>query len=210
MSLFSSDYLSQTLKQRHIHFIFTTLGVHADIQVEVRKEAIIKIHGQWMNQDLTILEKEFSTILTNILMTLKGGNPGHAGILMHPARYLLTTGFPFANPANPGNYPANVPENAAAGVRARAEVEHKEEVRKYETFQEIVQATKDIILEPVDHEYLLEIEDEILVFFNQMPTNMMNHLRNSGGVLDFVDTKTLLAELDGKWDTSKFQQIYFN
>jgi hypothetical protein len=129
---------------------------------------------------------------------------------MDPARYLLTAGVAFANPANPGNYPANVPGNAAAGVRARAEAEHKEEVKEYETFQGVMQATKDIILEAVDPEYLLEIKDEILGFLNQTPTDMLNHLRNRGGALDFADTKTLLAERDGEWDASEVPQLYFN
>jgi hypothetical protein len=44
------------------------------------------------------------------------GNHGHAGIIVDPAKYLLTAGVPFVNPANPGNYPANVPGNAAQGV----------------------------------------------------------------------------------------------
>jgi hypothetical protein len=128
---------------------------------------------------------------------------------MEPTRYLLTTGVPFNNPANPGNYPLTVAGNAAAGVRARAEAEHKEEVREYETFQGVIQATKDI-LEAVDHEYLLEIEDEILGFLNQTPTDMLTHLRNRGGALDFADTKTLLAERDGEWDASEVPQLYFN
>ena len=57
------------------------MGVRADIREEVRKETVTKIHGQPTNHDLTILEKELITILTNILMTLGGGNHGHAGIL---------------------------------------------------------------------------------------------------------------------------------
>ncbi len=73
-----------------------------------------------------------------------------------------------------------------------------------------MQATKDIILEAIDHEYLLKIEDEILDFLNQMPTNMLNHLHNRGGALDFADTKTLLAERDGEWDASKAPQLYFS
>ena len=97
---------------------------------------------------------------------------------MEPARNLLTAGVPFNNPANPGNYPLTVAGNAAAGVRARAEAEHKEEVREYETFQGVNQATKDILLEAVDHEYLLEIKDKILGFLNQTPTDMLTHLRN--------------------------------
>jgi len=186
------------------------MGVRADIRNEVRKETVTKIHGQPTNKDLTILEKELIAILANIPTTLGGGNHGHAGILMEPARYLLTTGVPFNIPANPGNYPANVAGNAAAGIRARAEAEHKEEVKEYETFQGVVQATKDIILEAVDPEYLLEIEDEILGYLNQTPTDMLNHLRDRGGALDFADTKTLLSERDGEWDASEVPQLYFN
>ena len=186
------------------------MGVRADIREEVRKETVTKINGQPTNHDLTILEREMIAILANIPTTLGGGNHGHAGILMDPARYLAIAGVPFNNPANPGNYPANIAGNVAAGVRARAEAEHKEEVREYETFQGVMQATKDIIMEAVDHEYLLEIEDEILGFLNQTPTDMLTHLRNRGGALDFADTKTLLAERDGEWDTTKVPQIYFN
>jgi len=186
------------------------MGVRADIREEVRKETVTKIHGQPTNQDLTLLEKELIAILANIPTTLGGGSHGHAGIVMDPARYQLTTGAAFVNPANPGTYPAGVPNNAAQGVRARAEAEHKELVKEYETFQGVVQATKDIILEAVDNEYLLEIEDEILGFLNITPTDMLTHLRNRGGALDFADTKTLLAERDGEWDASEVPQIYFN
>ena len=186
------------------------MGVRAHIREEVRKETVTKIHGQPTNHDLTILEKEVIEILANIPTTLGGGNHGHAGIIMNPARYLVIAGVPFNNPANPGNCPANVAGNAAAGVRARAEVEHKEQVKEYETFQGVVQATKDIILEAVDHEYVLEIEDEILGFLNQTPTDMLTHLRNRRGAFDFADTKTLLAERDGEWDASEVPQLDFN
>ena len=186
------------------------MGVRADIREEVRKETVTKIIGQPTNQDLTLLEKELIAILANIPTTLGGGGHGHAGIIMDPARYLATAGAPFVNPANPGTYPAGVPGNAAQGIRARAEAEHKEHVKEYETFQGVVQATKDIILEAVENEYLLEIEDEILGYLNQTPTDMLTHLRNRGGGLDFADTKTLLAERDGEWDASEVPQIYFN
>jgi len=84
-------------------------------------------------------------------------------------------------------------------------------VREYETFQGVIQATKDIFMEAVDHEYLLEIEDEILGFLNQTPTDMLtHHLRNRGGALGFADTKTLLAERDREWDANEVPQLYFN
>jgi hypothetical protein len=183
------------------------VGVKADIREEVRKEMATKIHGQPTNQDLMTLEKELIAILANIPTTLGGGNHGHAGIIIEPARYLLMMGrVAFANPVNSGTYPANVLGNAMVGVRARAEVEHKEFIREYETFQGVVQTTKDIILEAINHEYLLEIEDEILGFLNQMPTDMLTHLWNCGGAPDFVDTKTLLAERDREWDASEVPQ----
>jgi hypothetical protein len=62
----------------------------------------------------------------------------------------------------------------------------------------------------VDHDYLLEIEDDTLGFLNQMPRSTINHLRSQGRALDFVDTKTLLAERDAEWDVSEVPQIYFN
>jgi hypothetical protein len=78
--------------------------------------------------------------------------------------------------ANPGTYPVNIPGNAVAGVQASAEAEHKEFVREYKTFQGVIQAIKDIILEAVDHKYLLKIENNILGFLNQTPNDMLTHL----------------------------------
>jgi hypothetical protein len=91
------------------------MGVRANIREEVQKEMVSKINGQPTNKDLTVLEKELIAILANIPTTLDGGNHGHAGIIIEPTRYLLMMGgVDFVNPANPGTYPANVPENAAA------------------------------------------------------------------------------------------------
>ncbi len=142
------------------------MGVRAEIREEVRKETVTKIHGQPTNQDLTILEKELIAILANIPTTLGGGNHGHAGIIIETEKYLqLTGGITFDIPVNPGIYPTNVAGNAPTGMRAQVEAEHKEAIKEYETFQGVMQATKDIILDAVDPEYLLEIEDEILGFF---------------------------------------------
>jgi hypothetical protein len=95
-------------------------------------------------------------------------------------------------------------------MQARVEAEHKEFVQEYKTLQGFVQATKDIILETVNQEYLYEIKDKTLGFLNQTPNDMLTNLRNCGRALDFADTKTLLAERDSKWDASIVPQIYFN
>ncbi len=89
-------------------------------------------------------------------------------------------------------------------------MEHKEFVREYKTFQGVIQATKDISLKAVDDKYLLEIEEKKFRFLHQTPNDILTHLQNQGGALNFADTKTLLAERDGEWDASEESQIYFN
>jgi hypothetical protein len=138
------------------------------------------------------------------------GNHGHAGLIVDATKYLRMAGVVFITPPNPGNYPAGLAVNAAAGTRARAEAEHKEDVAQYEIFKGVEQALKDIILKAVEHDYLIEIEDDTLGVFNQTPRQMINHLKARGGTLDFADTKTLLAERDTEWDLSKNPQVYFN
>jgi hypothetical protein len=47
--------------------------------------------------------KKLIAILPNISTMLGGGNHGHVGIIIEPARYLLMMGgVAFINPANPG------------------------------------------------------------------------------------------------------------
>ena len=122
----------------------------------------------------------------------------------------MTAGIAFAGPANPGVYPAGLAANAAATVHARAEAEHKELINQFETFEGVCQGVKDLILEAVDNEYLIEIEHETLGFLNQTPRQMLDHLLARGGALDFADTKELLTERDGEWNVSENPQLYFN
>ncbi len=72
----------------------------------------------------------------------------------------------------------------------------EEHLAQYKSFKRVKQALKDIILEAVEHGYLLEIEDNTLGFLNQTPRQMIDHLKVRGGALDFADTKTLLTERD--------------
>jgi hypothetical protein len=71
---------------------------------------------------------------------------------------------------------------------------HKELVTQFEILAGVKQALKDIIIQAVESNYLLEIEDETLFFSNQTPRTMLDHLCNRGGALDFADTKSLLAK----------------
>ena len=186
------------------------MGKQAETRDELRKESVTKIHGQPTDQDITALEKEPIAIAASIPTTLGGGNHGHAGLIVDATKYLPMIGVAFVIPPNPGIYPAGLAANAAAGTRARAEAEHKEEVAQYKILKGVEQALKDIIFEAVESDYLMEIEDDTLGFLNQTPRQMINHLKARGGALDFADTKTLLAERDMEWDLSENPQVYFN
>jgi hypothetical protein len=182
------------------------MEIQADTQDELKKESATKIHGQPTSHDLTILEKELIAILAAIPTALGGGN-GHARMIMEAGTYTTMTGrTAFVNPANPGIYTAGLSANAVTGTRARAEAEHKELITQNETYKGICQGAKDLILEAVNNEYLIEIKHETLGYLNLSPREMINHLRNRGGTLGFADTKTLLAERDGKWDASKINE----
>ncbi len=108
----------------------------------------------------------------------------------------------FTNPPHPGIYPAGLATNAAAGTWAREEAEHKKCLTQFEIFKGVEQALKDFILEAVEHDYLMEIEDKALGFLNQMPRQMIDHLKARGGALDFTNTKTLLAKRDTEYNIS--------
>ncbi len=139
--------------------------------------------------------------------TLRGGGHRHARIIIKPAKYfLMTGGTAFIAPANPGNYSAGLAVNAGA----REEAMHKELIAQIKILARVEQALKDIIIEAVKSGYLLGIEDKTLGFLNQTPRLMLNHLRNRGGTLDFVDNKTLLAERDQEWDAGEVPMLQFN
>jgi hypothetical protein len=62
----------------------------------------------------------------------------------------------------------------------------------------------------VDNEYLAEIEHKTLGYVNQTPRQMLDHLLNLGGALDFANIQELLAKRDGEWNVNKKPQLYFN
>jgi hypothetical protein len=140
------------------------MGLSAETRDNLRKESVNKIHGQPTDHDITTLEKEQVSIAASIPSGLGGGNHGHAGIIVEMTKYLAMAGVAFNNPIHPGIYPAGLAAHAAAGTQAREEAEHKEFLAQYEIFKGVKQALKDIILDVVEHDYLLEIEDDTLGF----------------------------------------------
>jgi hypothetical protein len=101
------------------------MGLLAKACDKVRKESVNKIHGQLTDHDTTTLKKELVSIAASIPSGLRGGNHGHAEIIVETTKYLTMAGVAFNNPIHPGIYPAGLAANAAAGTQAREEAEHK-------------------------------------------------------------------------------------
>ena len=58
--------------------------------------------------------------------------------------------------------------------------------------------------------YLIKIEHDTLGILNRTPRQMLEHLLDRGGALNFADTKNLIGKRDGEWNINKNPQIYFN
>jgi hypothetical protein len=46
----------------------------------------------------------------------------------------------------------------------------------------------------MENEYLIKIEHDTLGFLNKAPRQMLEHLLDRGGALDFANTKNLIAK----------------
>jgi hypothetical protein len=68
----------------------------------------------------------------------------------------------------------------------------------------------DLVLKAIDEDYLLEIKHERVAFLNVMAAQMLTHLRNRWGVVDFVVIATLMAECDAPWSVDEVPTLYFN
>ena len=174
----------------------------------VAESAVMKIHGQPTNQDLERLSEELIAIASNIPSELGGGLQGHAGLIQDAATYdLIAPGTPFIFPANPGVYPQG---NFPAAQRGQREAEHKAQVTTFLTCVGVSKGLKDLILKAVDEDYILELRAEGNAYLNVSPLQMLTHLRDRWGTMDFVDITSLLAEMDLPWNVAEVPQIYFN
>jgi hypothetical protein len=174
--------------------------VQSDIQKTVAEQAVTKVNGQPTCNDLNLLDKEITAIAASIPTVLGGGLNGHAGMLLSNADYAtIVPGTPFVPPANPGVYPIGV----TAANCVRMEAEHKEQIKVFETCTGVGMEKKDLILKAIDKDYLLG-------FLNVTATQMLTHLHNCWGVIDFVDIMVLMAECDVPWNVAEVPTIYFN
>jgi len=169
---------------------------------------VTKIHGQPTNQDIDILDDELTAIASSFPSELGGGLHGHAGLVKNDADYeIFAPGTPFVVPANPGVYPLG---NIPAAQRGQREAEHKALQTQFQTCIGASKGLKDLILQAVDEDFLLELRAEGIAYLNVTPLQMLTHLRDRWGTMDYVDITSLLAECDTPWNAAEVPTKYFN
>ena len=169
---------------------------------------VTKITGQPTTQDLDLLDEELTAIASSFPSELGGGAHGHAGLVKTIADYeIFAPGTPFNVPANPGHYPAGpIP----AAQRSQREHEHKALVIQFQTCMGVSKGMKDLILQAMEEDFVLELRDQVTAYLNVTPLQMLTHLRNRWGAMDFVDITALLAECDLPWNAAEVPTKYFN
>jgi len=139
---------------------------------------------------------------------LGGGLHGHAGLVKSVADYeLIAPGTPFIFPANPGVYPQGV---IPAAQRPQREAEHKALIAQFQTCVGASKGLKDLVLKAVEEDYLLELRAVGIAYLNVTPLQMLTHLRNRWGTMDYVDITALLTECDAPWNAAEVPEKYFN
>ena len=174
----------------------------------VAEYTVTKIQGQPTNRDIDRLEDELIAIASSFHSELGGGLHGHAGLVKSVADYeLIAPGTPFIFPANPGVY---LPGAIPAAQRPQREAEHKALVAQFQTCIGASKGLKDLILKAVDEDFLLELRAVGIAYLNVTPLQMLTHLRNRWGTMDYFDITALLAECDQPWSAAEVPEKYFN
>ena len=175
---------------------------------DVAEREVTKVHGQPSNQDLDLLENELLRIASSIYSELGGGAHGHAVLLLSDVDYAaMAPGTPFVVPPNPGLYPAGpIP----AAQRPQREAEHKNLIKQFQTCVGVAKGLKELILQAIEEDFVLELRAEQTGYLNVTPLQMMTHLRARWGALDFIDINVLMAECDSTWSPAEVPTKYFN
>ncbi len=110
-------------------------------------------------------------------------------------------------PANPGVYPLG---NIPAAQQGQREAEHKALVAQFQTCVGASKGLKDLILQAVDKDFLFELQAEGIAYLNVTPVQILTHLHDRWGTMDFVDITALLSECDTPRNAAEVPTKYFN
>ena len=83
-------------------------------------------------------------------------------------------------------------------------------IAQFQTCVGASKGLKDLVLKAVEEDYLLELRAVGIAYLNVTPLQMLTHLRNRWGTMDYVDITALLTECDAPWNAAEVPEKYFN
>lgn len=185
------------------------MGIKQDIETSLKDYSFTKIDGQPSDEDVTNLVREMTEMLASVPTTNGGGSHGHIGMIIEDAEYrtFSTGNQPFVVPTNPGPYPTTVDPDPA--TRERQVAEHKAEKEEFDTYLGVLNAARQHVIRAVDPEWLEAIRSPTLGFAHLTLRDIIDHLRDAGGDLDYMDVADLIAELTKPWEVSEHPATKF-
>ena len=179
------------------------MGIREEIEKDIGDKTVTRIVGQPSERDVTLLRKELGKMAGSVKTKLGGGKHGHLGLVIPEDKYKAIShqNKTFDIPAHPGDYPESV--SADAATREKEVAEHKASKRTCEKCDAVHEFLKEKAIKAVDEEWLVELDDDILGFANVSLLQILEHLTNQGGKLDYIDISKLKKERDSGWDTNE-------
>ena len=176
------------------------MGAREEVEKKLADKNVTQISGQPSERDVTLLTKELEKLAASVKTTLGGGGHGHLSLVIEEAKYtkISNGGSKFDCPAHPGTYPATVSSDAA--TREKEVAEHTANLHTIETCKAVHEILKEKAIEAVEEEWVAELEDDILGYTNVTLLEILAHLQDRGGQLDYIDITQLKKERDSPWD----------
>ena len=106
----------------------------------------------------------------------------------------LESGTHFVQPIQTGTYPANACIDAGAHVNVEAK--HMATLEEYFKYLDVEMGLKKMIILEVKPVWLKEKEDEEMGFLNLASLELVQHCKDHGGDLEFIN----IVKLKNKWD----------
>jgi hypothetical protein len=175
------------------------MGILQDVFDALKAFNIAKIDRQPMDNDINKLTTQLTTALVTISTANRGGTLGHIGIVVPVLRYVvLSMGPRLVQPVHPRAYPATASDDPK--TRERQVVEHKAEIKEFETYIACKAWARLAIVSAVDNEWISKRHDEDIGYQGVQPLELLKLLQNAGRDLDDMEIMDLNNKMLEPWD----------
>ena len=179
----------------------------SDIVEKWAGKMVTKIIGQPENESVDMLEKELAAHAAGEHTSVSVY--GYLGCIEDDAGYQTRTGAAYARPANPGAYCTSIRATHDEVEIKRRELAHTRRQQEYQTYLAVEDGLRNLIVEAVDEEYLLQLKDEYLGYSQHHAKAMVTHLRDTWCQTTFHERRAFKQELEQEWDTVEHPMLYF-